>query len=224
MFKMTHTHTLPLTNKQDLRKALRREYRDKRASLSQAKQQEAEQQLVLQAQRNGLLTDVRQVALYFSNDGEISTNALIQEYWRRNVKVYLPVIHPFNPNNLLFLRYAPTTALVANRFGILEPKLNVTQVIPAQHLDIIFTPLVAFDQKGNRLGMGGGFYDRTFAALHASTVIQSQIIDGCKASTQESEIKIIGLAHDIQKAVSLPHKAWDVPLPFILTPEQYYRF
>ena len=55
--------------------------------------------------------------------------------------------------------------MLKNKFGIWEPKLNVQNVLPLKELDILFTPLVAFDKQGNRLGMGGGFYDRTFTKL-----------------------------------------------------------
>ena len=83
--------------------------------------------------------------------------------WREGKEVYLPVIHPFNKHNLLFLRYGEETQLQNNKFGILEPILDVTTVCPAYMLDVLCTPLVAFDANGARLGMGGGFYDRTLA-------------------------------------------------------------
>ncbi|MFY2365653.1 5-formyltetrahydrofolate cyclo-ligase, partial [Klebsiella pneumoniae] len=63
--------------------------------------------------------------------------------------------------HLLFFRYQQDTRLKPNSFSILEPELDLTALIPQSQLDIIFTPLVAFDTQGNRLGMGGGFYDRT---------------------------------------------------------------
>ena len=97
----------------------------------------------------------------FPFDGEISTDKLIKTLWAQDKHVYLPVLHPFNPNHLLFLRYLPDTPMLKNKFGIWEPKLNVQNVLPLDELDILFTPLVAFDKQGNRLGMGGGFYDRT---------------------------------------------------------------
>ena len=70
-------------------------------------------------------------------------------------KVYLPVLHPFSRGNLLFLHYHPHSELVVNRLKITEPKLDVRDVLPLSELDVLITPLVAFDEQGQRLGMGG---------------------------------------------------------------------
>ena len=88
--------------------------------------------------------------------------------------------------------------MLKNKFGIWEPKLNVQSVLPLEELDILFTPLVAFDKQGNRLGMGGGFYDRTLQHWQKSSFIP------------------VGLAHQCQQAEQLPTEAWDVPLHQIL--------
>jgi 5-formyltetrahydrofolate cyclo-ligase len=77
-----------------------------------------------------------------------------------------------------------------------------------KELDVIFIPLVAFDDTGHRLGMGGGFYDRTLVNFY---------------NDPSSQTTLIGLAHDIQKTLSLPTQVWDVPLPYILTPTQLYN-
>ncbi len=76
-------------------------------------------------------------------------------------------------------------------------------------LDIIFTPLVAFDATGQRLGMGGGFYDRTLQ-------------DWEIAYAQQRGPYPIGLAHDCQRVDVLPVQDWDVPLPEIITPSTHY--
>jgi 5-formyltetrahydrofolate cyclo-ligase len=99
--------------------------------------------------------------------------------------------------------------MVANRYAILEPKLNCGQICPLPELDILLMPLVAFDEQGNRLGMGGGYYDRTLAKHYAE---------------QREKPKLIGLAHDCQKVESLPIEAWDVPLQQILTPTKFYQW
>ena len=103
--------------------------------------------------------------------------------------------------------------MVANQYGILEPKLDVRNIINVTELDIIFTPLVAFDEKGNRMGMGGGFYDRTLAKWHHAFATQP-------LATPYP----IGLAHNCQKVDNIPTQAWDVPLPEIITPTQHYSF
>lgn len=142
---------------QTLRNQLRQQIRKTRANLTALQQQQAEDSITQQALALIEERNAQHIALYLSFDGEISTEKLIKTLWAQGKQVYLPVLHPFNPNHLLFLRYLPDTPMLKNKFGIWEPKLNVQSVLPLEELDILFTPLVAFDKQGNRLGMGGGF-------------------------------------------------------------------
>ena len=174
------------------------EYSKTRANLTALQQKKAEQSVTQQALNLIEQRQAKNIALYFSFDGEISTKALIQSIWIQNKKVYLPVLHPFTKHHLLFLRYLPDTPMKQNQFGIWEPKLNVQNVLPLNELDILFTPLVAFDKQGNRLGMGGGFYDRTLQ------------------NWQDKSFIPVGLAHQCQQVENLPTEHWDVPLFDIL--------
>ena len=186
------------STQQTLRNQLRQQIRKTRANLTALQQQQAEDSITQQALAFIEERNAQHIALYVSFDGEISTDKLIKILWAQGKQVYLPVLHPFNPNHLLFLRYLPDTPMLKNKFSIWEPKLNVQNVLPLDELDILFTPLVAFDQQGNRLGMGGGFYDRTLQHWQKSPFIP------------------VGLAHQCQQVEQLPTEAWDVPLHQIL--------
>ena len=186
------------STQQTLRNQLRQQIRKTRANLTALQQQQAEDSITQQALAFIEERNAQHIALYVSFDGEISTDKLIKILWAQGKQVYLPVLHPFNPNHLLFLRYLPDTPMLKNKFGIWEPKLNVQSVLPLEELDILFTPLVAFDKQGNRLGMGGGFYDRTLQHWQKSPFIP------------------VGLAHQCQQVEQLPTEAWDVPLHQIL--------
>ena len=186
------------STQQALRNQLRQQIRKTRANLTALQQQQAEDSITQQALALIEERNAQHIALYVSFDGEISTDKLIKILWAQGKQVYLPVLHPFNPNHLLFLRYLPDTPMLKNKFGIWEPKLNVQSVLPLEELDILFTPLVAFDKQGNRLGMGGGFYDRTLQHWQKSSFIP------------------VGLAHQCQQVEQLPTEAWDVPLHQIL--------
>ncbi|MCA3916296.1 5-formyltetrahydrofolate cyclo-ligase [Vibrio vulnificus] len=154
------------------------------------------------------LTDAQHIALYLSADGELDTKPLIEWLWELGKQVYLPVIHPFSKGQLLFLHYHHHTDLIYNRYGILEPKLDKRHIIPLAELDLICTPLVAFDSTGQRLGMGGGYYDRT---------LERWFRTGLGA-------KPIGIAHDCQHVEQLPCEVWDIPLPKIVTPSQIWQW
>lgn len=186
------------STQQTFRNQLRQQIRKTRANLTALQQQQAEDSITQQALALIEAQNAQHIALYVSFDGEISTEKLIKTLWAQDKHVYLPVLHPFNPNHLLFLRYLPDTPMLKNKFGIWEPKLNVQNVLPLDELDILFTPLVAFDKQGNRLGMGGGFYDRTLQNWQNSSFIP------------------VGLAHQCQQVEQLPTEAWDVPLHRIL--------
>jgi 5-formyltetrahydrofolate cyclo-ligase len=200
---------------EDARTAIRLAFRSKRQGLSAPQQKEAAQNIVTIAKRLNLFTHCRRVAVYLSQDGELDTTGLIEYLWSKNKEVFLPVLHPFCSGYLIFLRYDRTTMMTLNKFGIAEPKLDVSMLCPVQSLDLIFTPLVAFDEQGNRMGMGGGFYDRTLQNL-------KQHEHNTNNSSQYP--KVIGLAHDVQKTLSLPTQVWDIPLAKILTPSKLYSF
>ena len=138
------------------RQSLRQLVRQRRKSLSPLEQQQAAQQLLSQFKQHPEILAAKRIALYLANDGEINPLPAIHWLWAQQKEVYLPVLHPFTPGHLLFLRYTATSPMVRNRYGIEEPELDMQQVVPHSTLDLICTPLVAFDGDGNRLGMGGG--------------------------------------------------------------------
>ena len=191
---------------QDSRTLIRSTIRQARRAISvqqQAQYASAAAELAISALSK---LNARRIALYLTNDGELDTKPLIEGLWQSGVEVYLPRLHPFSAGNLLFFRYRANDTLEKSALGIWEPKLDITQMILAHQLDIVITPLVAFDLQGNRMGMGGGYYDRTLANWQS-----------------KGKPLPIGYAHDCQQVDALPCEHWDVPLPFIFTPSHSYE-
>ncbi|EEE9131917.1 5-formyltetrahydrofolate cyclo-ligase, partial [Salmonella enterica subsp. enterica serovar Agona] len=143
------------------RQEIRRMIRQRRRVLTPEQQRRFGQQAAARMLSFPPVVMAHTVAVFLSFDGELDTQPLIEQLWQAGKRVYLPVLHPFSPGNLLFLHYHPQSALVTNRLKIREPRLDVRDVLPLAKLDVLVTPLVAFDEDGQRLGMGGGFYDRT---------------------------------------------------------------
>ena len=187
-----------MQNRQQIRQVIR----SRRQQISPEQQTSASQILIEQFKQHPLISRAERIALYLATDGELDTSPVIEWCWQQHIAVCLPVLHPFSKGHLLFLHFTADSPMSTNRFGIIEPQLNCQQIVPLSTIDIICTPLVAFDQQGNRLGMGGGFYDRTLTQWHH----------------QRLGPYPIGLAHDCQEVDAVPTEHWDVPLPEILTP------
>lgn len=190
------------------RQYFRQSIRQRRHQLSREAQRQAGLDLVDIFAKQPELTCCQHIALYLSTDGELNTTPLIHWLWAQGKSVYLPVLHPFSKGHLLFLHYQLDTPMAYNKYGIMEPKLNKWLVKPAKELDLICTPLVAFDAQGHRLGMGGGYYDRTLSTWFKTG-------QGAKP---------IGLAHDCQYVKTLPIESWDIPLPQVVTPTRSWQW
>ena len=188
------------------RQLIRQQIRQRRRALSNDQQRDYAQQAANRMMAFPPMVLAHTVALFLSFDGELDTRPLIEQLWRSGKRVCLPVLHPFSPGNLLFLHYHPASELVVNHLKIHEPKLDVRDVTPLDELDVLVTPLVAFDNQGQRLGMGGGFYDRTLQ------------------NWQQHGFTPVGYAHDCQRVDALPVEEWDIPLPAVVTPTQTWQW
>lgn len=187
---------------QDDPRLIRRTMRARRRALRPVQQRAAARRLAHRVAASSLFRAARRIALYIAADGEIDPATLCRLAWARGKTVYLPVLHPLHRDRLLFVAYGPRDRLRRNRFGIPEPAALADVVAPWQ-LDLVCTPLVAFDAAGNRLGMGGGFYDRTF--------------DRERARCWPRQPRLCGLAHAFQQVPALSANPWDVPLDRIFT-------
>ncbi|MCK0163319.1 5-formyltetrahydrofolate cyclo-ligase [Marinobacter sp. S6332] len=190
------------------RRELRQQLRQQRRSLSPQEQEKASISLALNLAMNPDLYRARHIAIYLPNDGEIDPHPYMSMARLKGIHFYLPVLHPIHPGRLVFSPYYDGVELTANRFGIPEPAFSKGLKRPAWALDAVLFPLVGFDEQGGRLGMGGGFYDRTFAFSRLRPRLAP---------------KLIGLAHDFQKVERLPVEPWDVPLHSVVTDKQVYR-
>ncbi|WP_428242593.1 5-formyltetrahydrofolate cyclo-ligase [Gynuella sp.] len=185
---------------------LRKHIRSLRRQLTPSQQQHASEGLVNQLRAHDVYQQSESIALYLANDGEISVQPLAEYAWQQGKKLYLPVLNANTGVSLIFKRWLPDSEFEPNRFRIPEPVTNET--IEAQALDLVCFPLVAFDTQGGRLGMGGGFYDRTFSFT---------LEESCATPI------LWGMAHECQEVEIVPKEDWDIPLSSIITDQRWYE-
>ena len=135
------------------------------------------------------LGDGARIGAYMASDGEVDLTPVIEICWQRSLAVALPVVVA---DGLQFADYRRDQTLRRNQYGILEPA-SPAEALPT----LVLTPLVAFDGQGQRLGRGGGYYDRYLAA--------------------HPNAQRIGIAHECQRATRLPAGPLDVPLAAVVT-------
>ncbi|MCQ6256372.1 5-formyltetrahydrofolate cyclo-ligase [Pseudomonas sp. Q11] len=190
------------------RPQLRRLLRQARRALTPAQQREAARGLYRQLAQHPLFRRAKHIALYLPNDGEIDPRLLLRAAQRRGKATYLPVLSPWPQTKMAFQRIRPGEKLRPNRFRILEPQMNIARQRKVWTLDLVLLPLVGFDDVGGRLGMGGGFYDRSLAYL--------------ARRKQWRKPTLLGLAHECQKVERLAQASWDVPLRGTVSDRHWY--
>ena len=187
------------------RQQLRKRLREQRRSLSAHERKRFSKQLAKRFAKSSLFRNSNHIAFYIANDGELDLLQLMKIAWRMKKRCYLPILSPpFRRHLLYFGLYNKGDPLVANQYAIPEPKVSPRQWRTGRRLNLVLTPLVAFDEHGNRLGMGGGYYDRTFAYL--------------RNHHRWRRPRLVGIAYDFQQVAQLERASWDVPLSAVVTP------
>lgn len=186
----------------------RAELRQRRRQLSLQQQTLAARDFTRQLCRLPQFICAHRVTFYIANDGELDVEMAMTIAECAGKACYLPVLHPLQQNSLHFVRYRSRQSLIPNRFGIPEPPLKQAQCAPAWSMNIILLPLVGFDSNCNRLGMGGGFYDRTLAF---------------KKRNRSKSPLLIGVAHHCQQMEAITPQPWDIPLDMVITDQQIFH-
>lgn len=179
---------------------IRHNLRQVRSKVSLAFQIQASRQVCQQIKRLKEYCYAKKIALYHAINGEISLDSVWNSAPYQGKFCFFPSL--MEDKSLCFLPATPATASANNHFGIPEPDVCKSKSIPINELDIIFMPLVAFDKKGNRLGMGAGYYDKTLAGVVKPL--------------------LIGVAYEFQMLDSIKTHALDVPLDVIITEKSIY--
>lgn len=181
--------------------------RARRRGLDTATRALAAANLAHAAESLELFKHARHLAGYIAVEGELDPALVLQRAHAAGKQVYLPVV-PAEPQAPLgFALWMPDAPLTPNRFGIPEPAAP-HRLLPPPRLDLVLAPLVAFDDRGHRLGMGGGYYDRSFAFLKA----------------HPAKPVLLGVAYEFQRLPALPHEHWDVPLAGVITEARCHFF
>ena len=190
----------------DLKK-LRQQLQQQRKSVSGFEHQRAQQQVFQRLIRLKKFQQAHKVGIYLHAFGEVHTRQIIEYCFKQHKQVYLPMICTMN-QQLRWVKISQrqyrNQRFSHHALGMQEPMAS--RGVHVSHLDLLILPLLACDLLGTRIGMGGGFYDRTLQHW------------------QQGGPYPIGLAHDCQWVEHLPCELWDVPLPEIVTPTKVWQW
>lgn len=202
---------------------LRRKLRAHRDSLTTEQLQQAEADLFTQLQscwtsltttlsptttsQDSSSTHHLKIAGYLATGGEISLASSLQWLRQQNHLTYLPVV---KQQQLMFAKLDSETRFTTGKYNIDIPVYNEDTLIAATQLDVVLLPLVGFDLQGGRIGMGGGYYDRTFEFL-----LKNKSETNSPGSSTGP--LMLGIAHEFQRQQKIPVEDWDVPIAAAIT-------
>jgi 5-formyltetrahydrofolate cyclo-ligase len=193
-----------------VRGTLRRQIRSRRRAIAPTERRRAARTLIRLALGSGILARRRRIGFYVPADGEIDVLPLLHRVDALGRECYLPVLDALPYGRLRFRRWRPGDRFCFNRYGIAEPTGKPGAGLGAAALDLLLMPLVAFDDSGNRLGMGAGYYDRTLAFLATRRPWRRPLL--------------CGAAYEIQHVAALDAAPWDIPLDMCITDRRLHLF
>ena len=199
-----------ISKKSRQQSSLREVLRAKRRQLTGFDRIDKTHVLIKQILRHHAYQTAKHIAFYAAFDGEVDIAPLLLHAYNNNKHCYLPVMPKFSGQRLRFAPYSPGVAEKLNRFGISEPVYRTGTVCSASKLDLVLMPLVGFDTSGQRLGMGGGYYDRCFEFRRNRSYWKTPLL--------------LGVAFECQKVDTLASQPWDVAMDACITEKKGYEF
>lgn len=191
-----------------IRAAVRRRLKNQRRSLSSAERTERARRIATSLRRARALKPGQRIALYSPMGGEVPLDEIVAWALELHCELYLPRIVNWRTRSMRFVRWTNQSALRRHRFGMVEPTAGAA--ISMRALDLVLMPAVAVDQRGVRLGMGAGFYDRSFAH---------------RRRTRWRRPHLIAVVYDFQRMhEALPSHALDVPVDAVVSETGLQRF
>lgn len=185
---------------------IRKQIQAKRQALSKKQQSDYSAEICQQIVDSGILEKADRIAFYLPVRGEAdpTTLQLVKQY--ADKQFYLPILSELKPNHLAFAKYNQDTKMTLNRFKIPEPDVPTESLLhDSTKLDVVIAPLVGVDPRGNRIGMGGGFYDRTFEFR----------------KEKKQKPLLVAFAYDFQFIEPLTPQDWDVAVDNIALQSQF---
>lgn len=173
---------------------LRQYGREIRASLDEPTREVASSVITKKVVASAWFQRAEYIGCYLSARDEVNTWEIISRSWKMKKRVFAPICE--KTSRMQFHEVSPDTDLCLNRYGIFEPVGGET--VTARMLDIVIAPVVAFDREHNRIGMGGGYFDRTFSFLHHRSAWLHP--------------KLVGLAFACQQVQKITPNPWDIRL------------
>ncbi len=173
---------------------LRKAALDARRSLNDAERTAASAKICDRIIHSHEFRSARAIACYLPTVDEVDPSQVIERAWRANKRIFVPVTDTHGAMN--FCEVTPETVVTRNEYGIFEPVSGI--FIDTKLLDLVITPVVAFDNDNNRVGMGGGYYDRSFQFL--------------RNRRKWLKPKLIGVAFACQRVANITPNTWDIPL------------
>jgi len=192
------------TSNRDASIALRAQMRERRAGLSAAERIAAASGVAASLEQLPEFLVDRRVAGYWAVGGEVPLHAAVARLRAREQQYCLPIVG--DDGRLRFTPLLPNANMQPNRYGIPEPEHAAADLLTPQDLDLVLVPLTAFDRSGRRLGMGGGYYDRSFAFL--------------REVVRPAQPLLVGIGYAFQEVATLPAQDWDIALDFIATDKE----
>jgi 5-formyltetrahydrofolate cyclo-ligase len=188
---------------------LRQQLKKQRQQLSQLQQTQAAAKMVQHLSQTHFYKKAQHIALYLPVNGEADPSTLFKNNSDPQKKFYLPVLSPMQEKHLCFVQWHQNTVFKKNIYAIPEPLITASNQIAIKQLDVVIMPLLAFDKRGNRLGMGGGYYDRSFAFKQHNSTFKKPLL--------------VAYAHQFQQQNKLLAQAWDVPFDAYVTETQFKK-